>query len=319
VDRPDASIVFATHQRAERLGQLLAALREQAFAGRFEVVVVDDGSSDRTPAVLEAERARGELALTVLRNDQPRGPAQARNRGWRAASAPFVAFTDDDCVPVREWLAELHAAWDGDPERVVQGSVRPNPDEADRDGPFARSLRVDRLGPFFQTANVAYPRELLERVEGFDEVTFSVPGGEDADLAHRCFDAGATPVFAPAAATLHAVHQLGPVGKIKVAWRWHETVRLYARHPAMRKTLTYRIFWKKSHYLLTRALIGFLLPRPLRPLRFWFIGPLAPAYWQRSASEGRGKRWSAPYFLVHDAVEMAGIVRGAVRYRTPVV
>jgi GT2 family glycosyltransferase len=222
-------------------------------------------------------------------------------------------------VPSPEWLQALLDAWEGRPDRICQGSVAPNPAEADRRGPFSRSLEVRSLGPFFQTANVAYPRVLLERVRGFDEETFSVPGGEDADLAHRCFAAGAHAVFVPRAAALHAVHVLGPVGKLKVAWRWHETVRVYRRHPAMRRTLTYRVFWKKSHYLLVRALLGLLLPRRLRPLRFWFSAPQAPAYLQRARNEGQGALWSAPYFLVHDAVELTAIARGAVRYRTPVL
>ena len=304
------SVVFATHNRADRLERLLAALRAQTFDGTVEVIAVDDGSSDRTPDVL------AQAPVNVLSNPVPRGPAMARNLGWRAATAPFVVFTDDDCAPTPGWLAAMYAAWEGDPERVVQGRVVPDPAERDREGPFTRSLVVDHLGPFFQTANVAYPRALLERVGGFDEETFSVPGGEDADLAHRCFAAGATPVFAPDALTHHAVHELGPVGKLRVAWRWHETVRIYARHPEMRRTLTYRVFWKKSHYLLVRALLGVLVPRALR---FWFVGPLAPAYLERARVEGHGALWSAPYFLVHDVVETAGIVRGAVRYRTPVI
>lgn len=316
---PAASVVFATHNRAARLEALLASLRDQDFPEPFEVVVVDDGSSDETPTVLAAELERGALDLRVLAHETARGPAAARNAGWQAARAPLIAFTDDDIVVVPGWLRELHGAWAGDEQRVVQGRVLPNPTEADRDGPFARSLRVESLGPFFQTANVAYPRALLERAGGFDEVTFTVPGGEDADLAHRCFDTGGSPVFARAALAHHAVHQLGPVGKLKVAWRWHETVRVYARHRAMRTTLTYRVFWKKTHYLLVRALIGTLLPRRLAPLRFWFYAPIAPAYLERARVEGRGALWSAPYFVLHDIVETAGIVRGALRYRTPLI
>lgn len=316
---PAASVVFATRDRAERLEALLASLRDQDFGDPFEVVVVDDGSRDATQAVLQAEVERGGLDLTVIVHEAAQGPAAARNAGWRAARAAFIAFTDDDCVVVPGWLRELHRNAGDDPMRIVQGRVLPRPEESDRNGPFSRSLRVESLGPFFQTANVAYSRALLERVNGFDELTFTVPGGEDADLAHRCFDAGASAVFASEALAHHAVHVLGPVGKLRVAWRWHETVRVYARHPAMRETLTYRVFWKKTHYLLLRALIGLMLPRRLRPLRFWCFAPIGPAYWERAGEEGCGRRWSAPYFVAHDAVEMAGIVRGAIRYRVPLI
>jgi len=244
----EASVVLATHQRAARLRALLASLREQTLdPGRFEVVVVDDGSTDDTPRVLEEERARGGLALRVLRNERPRGPAVARDAGWRAAQGAFVAFTDDDCRLAPGWLeAMLAAAAGGDDRRFVQGRTDPDPDEVDREGPFTRTLRIRSLCPYFQTANVGYPRALLERVDGFDTVTFSVPGGEDADLAWRCIEAGGEPVWAPDAQAWHAVHQLGPVGKLKVAWRWHETMRLYARYPELRRTLTYKVFFQKT-------------------------------------------------------------------------
>jgi len=315
------SVVLATHNRARRLEALLRSLREQTIGTTsFEVIVVDDGSTDDTSAVLEAERTRGELELHVLRHERPRGPAVARDTGWRAARGELIAFTDDDCVLVPEWLAKLAAAWDGVSDRLVQGRTDPDPEELGREGPFSRTLRVTTLGPHYQTANVAYPRALMERVDGFDTVTFTVPGGEDADLAWRCFEAGAHAVFAPDAQAFHAVHELGPVGKLRVAWRWHETMRLYAVHPGLRAHLTYRVFWKKTHYLLLRAAIGMLLPRRwwTRPLRFWCLAPIVPAYLERARAEG-GVVVAAPYFVLHDVVETAAVLRGAARYRTPVI
>lgn len=316
---PEISVVFATHNRANRLRALLAALRQQSVGIEgFEVVVVDDGSRDETRRILVEEEARGELSLRVLRHDKPRGPAAARNAGWRAARAALVAFTDDDCRATPGWLEAGLAAFEGSDRRVVQGRTDPDPLELDDEGPFARTLRVHSLGPYYQTCNVFYPRALLEASGGFDEETFTVPGGEDADLAWRCFAAGADAVFAPEALVFHAVQRLGPLGKLRVAWRWHETMRLYARHPELRSTLTYGIFWKKSHYLLVRAGLGLMLPRWLRPLRSWCLAPIAPSYLQRARDEG-GAVWAAPYFIVYDLVELAAVIRGAVRYRTPVV
>jgi glycosyltransferase involved in cell wall biosynthesis len=312
-----ATVVLATHDRAERLRALLGSLREQTIPpDEFEVVVVDDASSDGTPALLDQELARGVLRLTVLRHDRALGPAVARDAGWRAGSGPFVAFTDDDCRLAPAWLEAGLEAWGGDDARFVQGRTDPEPAELHEEGPFARTLRIHSLGPYFQTANVFYPRALLERVDGFDTVTFSVPGGEDADLAWRCIASGAEPVWAPRAQAWHAVHQLGPIGKLKVAWRWHETMRLYARYPELRATLTYKIFWKKSHYLLVRAALGLIVP--WRPLRFWCFAPLAVSYLERARVEG-GQPLAAPYFILHDAVELVAVVRGAVRYRTPVI
>ena len=141
------AVVAATHDRSGRLAALLDALRAQTIGTeRFEVVIVDDASSDDTRELLADAVQRGDLALTVLRHDSPRGPAAARNAGWRTASAPIVAFTDDDCRPSPGWLEAglraMAATANGTGEAIVQGLTEPDPREADRLGPFSRSLNV---------------------------------------------------------------------------------------------------------------------------------------------------------------------------------
>ncbi len=316
---PAVSVVVATHDRAARLRALLASLRSQTIGtDAFEVIVVDDGSADDTAAVLAAERAVGTLDLQVVTHERAQGPGAARDAGWRLARAPLVAFTDDDCRVSPGWLEAGLAAWGDDAELVVQGRTDPDPEEASRIGAFTRTVRVEALGPFYQTCNIFYPRALLERVGGFDVAAFRSFSAEDADLAWRCLEDGAAAKFAPEAQAWHAVHQLGPLGLLRQASRWHETAALYARHPDRRDVLTYRIFWKKTHYLLVRALIGLLIPRRnlmLKSLRFWCLAPIAPAYLERAQNEA-GTRWLAPYYVVHDAVELVAITRGAIRHRT---
>jgi glycosyltransferase involved in cell wall biosynthesis len=319
-EQPRASVVFATHNRAERLAELLESLAAQTVDREtFEVIAVDDGSSDATAEVLAREQERGRLALTALRNERPRGPAAARNTGWRAARAPLVAFTDDDCTAAPGWLASGLEAFTSSPGSFLQGRTDPAPAELHLEGPFSRTLRVHEAGPYFQTCNVMYPLETLQRLGGFDEETFTVPGGEDADLAWRAMESGSRPVFVPGAQVFHAVSDLGPAGKLRVAWRWSETMRIYARHPELRRRqLTYRVFWKGSHYLLFRAIVAALLPRRLAPVRMWLARPYLLHLFERGRVEGGGPLL-APYFLLHDLVEMAAALRGSVRYRTLVL
>ena len=107
--QPEVSVVVPTHNRPAGLAKLVAALQGQDLApARFEVIVVDDGSEP--PARVDA----GGLALRVVRHERPRGPAAARNSGWRAARAPLVAFVDDDCAPVAGWLGALLEAASAD-------------------------------------------------------------------------------------------------------------------------------------------------------------------------------------------------------------
>ncbi|MEA2495152.1 MAG: hypothetical protein QOJ29_3063, partial [Thermoleophilaceae bacterium] len=96
---PRASVVVATRDRADSLAALLSALAEQTLPREdFEVIVIDDGSTDHTARVLAEAEARGTLQLRIAR-DEGRGPGAARNRGWREARGEIVAFTDDDCRP----------------------------------------------------------------------------------------------------------------------------------------------------------------------------------------------------------------------------
>jgi glycosyltransferase involved in cell wall biosynthesis len=311
-----ATIVVPSHNRSGRLTELLDALGRQTLpAGSFELVVVDDASTDGTPALLDRAAGDGPLRLRSLRQDVNTGPAAARNAGWTIAAAPLVVFTDDDCVPTPGWLEALVAAAEQNPGAIVQGSVAPRPDEAHLISPLSRTLTIDRLGPWFQTANVAYPRELLERHGGFAP---DLRTGEDADMAWRAIEAGTPTVWAPEALTHHAVQPLGVRGTLRVAWQWSDSVRAYRDHPGLRAEVFQKgIFWKGSHYLLVRALIGALVGRRAPRLGGWLARPYFSNVVARQWAREHGHPWHAPVMVARDVVETAAMVRGAVRYRFP--
>jgi GT2 family glycosyltransferase len=183
-------------------------------------------------------------------------------------------------------------------------------------GPFARTMAVDRLGPFYPTCNIFYPRELLERLGGFDE-TFTAPGGEDTDLAWRALEAGVETVFAERALVRHAVEDLGPAGHLRVALRWADAMAMF-RHPGLREEVLFRgIFWKPSHELLVQTVAGALLARRFPPallLAIPYLRHLRSRCWE----------WDAPnplaaYFVLHDLLETYTTVRGAIRHRVLVI
>src|SRR4051794_40192915 len=91
----DVSIVVPTRNRADRLSALLASLAGQE-GPPFEVIVVDNASSDRTLEVVGEADADLDAHVRAIHLPQPLGPAVARNRGWRSARAALVVFTDDD-------------------------------------------------------------------------------------------------------------------------------------------------------------------------------------------------------------------------------
>ena len=315
---PSVSVVVATHNRQARLADLLACLRRQTLKD-FEVIVVDDASADGTPQRLESEQELGGLDLRWFRHEFSGGPARARNAGWRAARAPLVAFTDDDCEPSPGWLEAGLRAWGEDPARVVQGHVSPIERERDRLGAFSYSIIVEGPSVAFETANIFYPRALLERLGGFDEA-FGSPAGEDADLGWRARAAGAETTFCAEARVEHAVVELTPRQMLRRLWRWSEAMNAYKKHPGLRRSLHLGLFWNWSHYLVLRALLALPLLRHRWgwPLAAWLAGRLL-AYEVQTSRKVAGTPWLAPWWIVRDVVETAGCARGAVRYRVLVL
>ena len=101
--------MLPTHNRRERLARVLAGLDRQSIAREsFEVVVVDDGSTDGTPEWLAANATR-QYGLRVVRQENG-GPARARNAGIAAAQAPLILFLDDDVEPTAALSPNICAA-----------------------------------------------------------------------------------------------------------------------------------------------------------------------------------------------------------------
>ena len=321
---PEVAVVVASHDRPLRLRWLLNALEEQTLArDRWEVVVAHDSRGSETDELLRAHPLAGAGLLRALGFPPGPGPAAKRNAAWRAAGAPLIAFTDDDCRPPPDWLEGLLAAARAHPGAIVQGATRPDPDEAELAlrAPHARTQSIDPPTPWGQTCNIAYPRGLLERLDGFDE-TFGLPAGEDTDLLTRALDGGAEQVAAPEALTYHAVDPGSLAQTVRVAWRWQALALVVRRHPQLRSHLPAGIFWKPRHAGLVGALAGTLVAR-----RAPLLAALAWIPWARDALPSYG---SSPRGLLRavselpgaalvDAVEVAGVARGAVTHRSPLL
>lgn len=317
---PRASVVVPTRDRPERLRALLHSLAEQDPSARpFEVILVDDASDMAPPEVPDEGVLAEGITLRVLRHPSTRGPAAARNTGWGAATGALVAFIDDDCRAAPGWLARLLSAWEGDAASFVQGRTEPDPAERSRLRPLSRTQDVRAPG-FFETCNIAYPRDLLERIGGFDE-RFRRACGEDVDIGVRAIKAGARLVFAPEALAYHAVDEPSLAAICRHTFRYTDAVRLLGIHPDLRDRLPWRFFWKRTHPPLLAALGGLAWAIRTRNSRFSLLAalPYLEHYHRRYSSDGRTwamlVRW-LPAHLVVDLCELATMVAGSVRHRT---
>jgi GT2 family glycosyltransferase len=182
-DKPAACVIVPVLNGERTLGQLLAALLCQAgVPGCFEILVVDNGSTDRTVEI-------GRSHNVTLLHQPVRGPSAARNLGLARAKANVVVFTDADTVPSRRWLASLLAAF-ADPETIlatgpIHGWQPATPVEryastqihSEREKTAAHPRH-----PFAHGMNVAVRRDAALAIGGWDETMSS---GEDLDFALR--------------------------------------------------------------------------------------------------------------------------------------
>ncbi len=216
---PFVSVVVPTFNRPVALRACLEALARQDYpADRYEVVVVDDGS---VAANADANRAIADAYRVQLLRQANRGPASARNHGVAVASGEYVAFTDDDCMPTREWLSRLADA--ATPTSAHGGrTVNTLTSDVCAD---ATQLLIDYLydyyrerdGMFFTSNNLLMSRRQLLEVGGFDE-TMPHAGAEDREICGRWLQRGLRLDFV-ADAVVHHSHAL----TLAEFWRQHFT------------------------------------------------------------------------------------------------
>jgi len=198
----EATVIVATRDRADFLRDCLACLARQSASGRFDVIVVDNGSSDATPAVIAQAAASSNGMIRGLFVSEP-NRGKARNAGLAAAGGRIIIFCDDDTLPpahfVEAHLAAHASASNGrDAASVVSGPIinvadgssLPEPGPAN----FSRA--------FFCTCNVSAPKRALEEIGGFDE-HYDLYGWEDTDVGVRLRATGLRRMFAWGAYIYH--------------------------------------------------------------------------------------------------------------------
>jgi glycosyltransferase involved in cell wall biosynthesis len=214
------SVIVATRNRAHAIAGCLdsiAASLANASLLDAEIVVVDSGSTDDTPAVIEAWASASPVQVQVLIEPTP-GVSRARNRAIGAARANLLAFTDDDCRLSKDYVSQLLRHDAADTDLVLRGGRVELGDTSDLPisismGPTLmrwsrkeNSARHDRVYGYIIGCNVMMRRALIERVGPFDERLGSgtnIPAAEDSDYGYRAYIAGATLEYVPDMKVLH--------------------------------------------------------------------------------------------------------------------
>jgi uncharacterized membrane protein/GT2 family glycosyltransferase len=228
---PLISVVVCSFNGADVISDALKAIKAQKWAGKLEIIVVDDGSTDDTYKI-----AKSFKGIKVIKKKQNRGIAGSRNTGIKAAKGEIIAFTNDDCRPRPTWIKELYAGYTSDKILGVGGEVI----SSDKSSLTLRYLNVNQpLKPlenkilkskksFYRftsylkgltglsrptpnrkrsvysltTANVSFRKSVLKKIGMFDERF--IFAGEDVDLCKRLNNTHPESLwFAPKAKVIH--------------------------------------------------------------------------------------------------------------------
>jgi len=271
------SVVIPTYNRKPILEKCLKALERQQFdvgaiAG-YEVVVVDDGSTDGTVAWLQTNAT--EFPHVRLFQQDHQGPAAARNLGVEKASGDTIIFIDSDLV-VTEVFLQAHAEGlqQGQPsDRVfTYGRVI---NTANFDDPTAEPYKItDFSAAYFATGNVAIARVWLEKAGLFD-TRFQLYGWEDLELGVRLKQLGLTLIKCPDAVGYHwhppfALSQL-PNLIDKEIQRGKMGVLFYQKHPTWNVRMMIQMTWIHRVLWGLLSIGGRLNERTMAPFLQWLI------------------------------------------------
>lgn len=198
------SVVIPTYQRPLLLMDCLAAIARQRFPHEeFEVIVVSDGPDRLTRQIVDSWTHTGLLDITYFPLAEKKGPAAARNAGWKLASGELIAFTDDDCQPDAYWLCGLWEFASGQPPAAYTGRVIVPVNEQ----PTDYEMNIMQLETAeFVTANCACSRKVLEHTGGFDE-RYRMAWREDSDLYYSILATGFPVEHVPEAMVVHPVRK----------------------------------------------------------------------------------------------------------------
>jgi len=316
------SVIIPSFNAEKTISACLSALLDQTFSpSEYEIIVVDDGSTDGTSdAVMEFN----DVKLVRQKN---RGPAAARNTGVERAAGDLVLFTDSDCIPERNWIEQMVRPFENDPGLAgAKGAYKTRQREyAARFVQLEYEDKYDLLGKskyidFIDTYSAAFRRGVFLELGGYD-TSFPVACAEDVDLSFRMHSRGYRMVFNPDAVVYHT-HPASFAAYFKKKYKfayWRMLAVRKSPEKAVRDSHTPQVM--KLQLLLLPAFAGSLFVSFILPSLVWLVpGVLAVflcttvPFSLKAFRKDRAVGLMSPLILsLRSVFQFFGVFNGAVR------
>ena len=313
------SIVIPAYQAGEEIGRCLQALHRQTVPrGDYEIIVVDDGSEDNTSTAAQVGADR----VIILPHG---GPAAARNAGIREAGGEVILFTDADCEPAADWLAEMVRPLADPSVAGVTGAYRTQQGEiVARLAQCEFEERYDRLErfpsvDFIATYAAAFRSQVLRDVGGFDPA-FPVADHEDVELSYRLVRAGHRLIFNRQAVVYHRHPATWRAYVRRKLERGYWRTVVYRLHPEKALHDSYTPGLAKFQILLLYLTVCLAALTIFRPILGWAVGaglaglaisslPFVKLVWRRDPAVAV---WAPLFILARTLAFAMGIAGGLI-------
>lgn len=329
--KPLVSVLIPTRNRARLTSVIVESLFNQTLAPeKYEIIVVDNCSSDDTVSVLLALAERAPCRMRVVPLEKNRGPVYARNMAARMAEGEILAFTDSDCLAHSEWLRRGVDAFAKDDVAMVSGAVLDKPGQVVRFFTL-RNGALPGENFTYPTCNVLYRKDVFHHLGGFDEAVwlFDVSSSPiecaDTDFAWRVREAGYKNVYLDDVIIYHEVTQVKPLIWLLYHTRLLVIPELVKRHPQLRgKMLLGGLFFAWDNIIYYLFLMGLVLGLAVTP---WFALLAVPyTMWVVSVRSNTFSLLTVPRMIAklpllaaRHFVICGSLIYGSVRSRTLVL
>jgi len=257
MEKPFVSIVIPAFNAASTIGQAIEACKNQDYLkDRLEIIVVDDGSRDNTKDVVESFGVR-------YIYQENKGPASARNNGWKNSKGEAIFFTDADCIPEKDCLAVMvKSLCDRNVDAVAGTYGIKNIEDIMARCIHAeimfRHLRMPDYINSFGTYNVLIKKSILEEFSGFNE-DYLASSAEDSELSYRMVKKGYRIYFERRSIASH-FHEKKMRRYLKKQFiRSFWAIKLWRHHPGFALN-DYYLYWKDLAEIPVAVMIILTLP-----------------------------------------------------------